>query len=127
MSAFFSACFTRYHGRPSRCGGCSLSSRVASLASRLASSFPSIPEWLGIQYSVTLVIQSFFTISATTSWHALDLQLCTDSSADCESEKMRILDARVGNPAWSMAMQDGFHGQLAASLIASSSVMCAPA
>lgn len=72
-----------------------------------------------------LLIYSFFTISPTTSWHALDLQLCTNSSADCESKKMRILDAGVGNPAWSMAMHDGFHSQLAASLIASSSVMCA--
>jgi len=42
-------------------------------------------------------------ISATISWHVLALQLCTDSSTDCESENMRMLDAGTGNPVRSTA------------------------
>src|SRR3954447_23921490 len=66
-------------------------------------------------------------ISATISWQALALQLCTDCSADCASEKIRMLDACTGRPSLSQATQDGPHGQLAASLIAISSVRCASA
>lgn len=125
ISAFFSAYLVRYHGCLSRCGGSSLSPRVAYLASRLASSFPLMPEWLGTRYNVTLIIRSFFTIPATTSWLALALQPCIYTNANCE--KRRILDAGTGNPARSMAMHDGLHGQLAVLLIAGSSVKCASA
>ena len=54
ISALFKACVTRYYKRLSLCGGSSLSSLVAALVSLSAFSFPTNPEWPGIQYSVTL-------------------------------------------------------------------------
>jgi outer membrane cobalamin receptor len=50
--------------------------------------------------------QSFFVISAATSWKAPALQLYIDSSADCEPEKIRTLDAGVGRPSSSIAMNE---------------------
>jgi len=55
--------------------------------------FPSMPKCPWIQYNVTLFIRSFLIISVIISWQALALQLCTDRSADCKSEKIRMLDA----------------------------------
>ncbi|KAF2808820.1 uncharacterized protein BDZ99DRAFT_532904, partial [Mytilinidion resinicola] len=46
--ALFNASRVRYHGSPSRCSGCSLSSFVAAFASLLARLFPLIPAYPGI-------------------------------------------------------------------------------
>jgi len=54
ISALFKACVIRYYRRPSLCGGSSLSSFVAALASLLAFLFPINSKWPGIQYSVIL-------------------------------------------------------------------------
>ena len=50
-----------------------------------------------------------------------------DSNTDCESEKIRMLDASVRHPSLSSAVHSEPYGQLAASLIAINSVMCASA
>ncbi|KAH7078540.1 hypothetical protein FB567DRAFT_534158 [Paraphoma chrysanthemicola] len=71
-----------------------------------------------------LLIRSLLMISSTTSWHILALHLCTDSGADCLSEKARMRNASTGDLVWSLAVPPGFYGQL---LFANSSVRCASA
>jgi len=50
-----------------------------------------------------------------------------DSNADCESEKIRMLDASVRHLSLSSAVHSEPYGQLAALLISINSVMCASA